>query len=119
MGANANRLLQFISETAEGGMVDPVVWRTFLEQFGGANQPLRGQLIGLQLLSEIALIVGKPQLAIDTLEEADRHGLMDVIILDKCPLYEQLQPLRAYRAIRDSVSARAARVLAAFRSTAG
>src|SRR5262249_33703624 len=115
----ASRLLEFIATAADTGTLDADVWRTFVGKFGGTGQPLRGQLMGLQLLSEIALVLGDAKLSIETLAEAERLGLVDIVMLDKCPLYEQVTSSAAFRQIRDRVAARAARVLAAFRSTAG
>ncbi|MBX3157159.1 MAG: protein kinase [Deltaproteobacteria bacterium] len=119
MGAQASRLIAFVSRAAETGMADPAIWQTFISHFGGSGTPVRGQLMGLQLLSEVALVLEKPEFALDALVQADRIGLIDVVVLDKCPLYEGIQAVREFRLIRDSVSARAQRVLAAFRSTAG
>jgi eukaryotic-like serine/threonine-protein kinase len=117
MGTYASRLLEFVAQAASTGNIDAETWRMFVAKFGGTGQPLRSQLMGLQLLSELALVLGDPMLSIDTLEEADRLGLIDVVVLDKCPLYERVSAETSFRRCRDRVASRASRVLAAFRAT--
>ncbi|MBS1121133.1 MAG: hypothetical protein H6Q90_3361 [Deltaproteobacteria bacterium] len=114
-----NKLIHFISGAAQSDLIDPALWQRFLDDFGGAEKPVRGQLLGLQLLSEIALIVRKPELAFEALEAAEQMGLIDIVILDKCPLFGPVAAHPRFKAIRDRVAQRAAAVLAAFRSTAG
>jgi len=120
MGNHASKLVTFISAAAESGMVEPDVWQQFLSVFGGSNDlPIRGQLMGLQILAEIALVLGKHELALDTLEQADRMGLLDIVVIDKCPLFDAVANLPRFRVLRQRVAVRAVGVLAAFRSTAG
>ena len=120
MGNHASKLVTFISAAAESGMVEPDVWQQFLSVFGGSNDlPIRGQLMGLQILAEIALVLGKHELALDTLEQADRMGLLDIVVIDKCPLFDAVADFPRFQALRQRVAVRAVRVLAAFRSTAG
>ena len=101
------------------GKLDPVVLRGFTSKFGGADRPLRNQIMGLQLLAEVAMVLGNPDVTFDMLEHADSLGLCAVFVLDRCPLCEPLLEQRRFRQIRDKVGARAAAVLAAYRSTAG
>jgi len=119
MGARASQLANFISMAADSELSDPQILENFLGAFGGPERAHRPQLIGLQLLSEIALALDRPELALDTLEQADRLGLIDVVVLDHCPLFESLAIHPRFRSIRARVADRAANVLAAFRSTAG
>ena len=119
LGPYAGRLLEVVSQAAETGHIDRAVWPMFLQVFGGAGRPLRGQLMGLQLLSEIALVLGNPEAAIDALEVADRMGLIDIVVLDRCPLFDRVHDEPRFQALRGRVAERAARVLAAFRSAAG
>ncbi len=119
MGTAATRLIEYISNAANAGRVDSALWRDFVDQFGGLHKPVRTQLMGLQLLAELAFILDREDLGLETLEEAERLGLMDVVILDKCPVFERVANHPRFRQIRSRVADRAGEVLAAFRSTAG
>jgi hypothetical protein len=44
---------------------------------------------------------------------------MDVVVLEKCILFDRVRSSVRFQRLRDSVADRAARVLAAFRATAG
>jgi hypothetical protein len=80
---------------------------------------MRMQVLGLQLMTETALALGSPDLALRALAKAADFGLIDITWLDGCPLFSPLAPDLRWRVIRDEVAERAARVLAAFRSAAG
>jgi serine/threonine-protein kinase len=116
MGPQASRLLTFITQAAESQMIDPTVWKQFLAVFGGADRPIRSQLIGLQVVAELALTLDRTDLALETLDQAEKLGLMDVVVLDRCPLFDRVVNEGRFRALRKRVAQRAADVLAAFRS---
>jgi len=118
MGGNAGRLMEFLRDAVGNGVADPEAGRKLMTMFGGDGRPLRNQLIGMQLLAEIALVVGQEPLALDTLAAAEQIGLMDVVILDRCPLFDTVSDTARLREIRDRVATRAARVLHAFRALA-
>jgi hypothetical protein len=67
----------------------------------------------------IAILLGHDDLAIRALGRATDIGLIDVTWLDGCPLFAEVAGDLRWRAIRDEVARRAARVLAAFRAAAG
>jgi hypothetical protein len=71
------------------------------------------------VLSEIAIVLDQDEFAFETLEHADRLGLIDIVVLEKCPLFERVQHVSRFREIRERVRQRASKVLAGFRSTAG
>jgi eukaryotic-like serine/threonine-protein kinase len=119
MGNQTSRLIDYIHEVAASGTLEPDAWREFLIRFGGPDVPHRNQLIGLQVLAELALMIGDHALAYDTLEEADQLGLIDVFVLDRCPVFRPLTGERRFVTLRDRVRTRAGKVLAAFRSTSG
>ena len=119
MGASASRLVAYISEAAVGSGLDEESWRGFLREYSGHGKPERGQLMGLQLMAEISIVYGLDDMALEVLEEAGRCNLMDVVVLDKCPLFDRVRLQPRFKRVRDEVADRAARVLAAFRATAG
>jgi serine/threonine-protein kinase len=116
MGDSAGRIVTFMQHVTTTGEFDGTAWRAFVAAFSGVDRPVRAQLMGLQLLTEIATIFGQPQPALDALDEAARRGLMDIVWLDQCPLFADASLDPAFQAIRGQVAARAARVLDAFRS---
>ena len=119
LGAEAGRLVRFIRSAAESGALDLTSWRSYLVGFEASDRPLRGRIMGLQLLTELALGFGHYDSAVETLERADQLGFMDLVVLDRCPLFEPLATAPQFLAVRARVADRAQRVLAAFRSTAG
>jgi hypothetical protein len=94
----------------------PETWHNVQQAFTDTDHPVRQQLMGLQLLTEIALVRREPELALEPLAIAARTGLMDIVWLDHCPLLVQLADDARYTPIRAQVADRATRVLAAFRS---
>ncbi|MDQ3369735.1 MAG: hypothetical protein M3680_30300, partial [Myxococcota bacterium] len=118
-GAPANFLLQFLSAIAQTRVVDEQVWRQFITGYGGPGRPQRGQLMGLQLLSEMALVLGYDATAIQTLEQADAINFIDITALDRCPLYDRIATEPRFIAVRERTATRAATVLAALRAAAG
>jgi hypothetical protein len=119
LGPYASQMVKIVSHAADTGHIERDAWPMFVRVFGGAGRPQRGQLMGLQMLTEIALVLGNTEAALDTLEAADRMGLFDVVVLDRCPLFDRLVGDPRFQALRGQVAERAARVLAAFHSTAG
>jgi serine/threonine protein kinase len=117
MGEGATKISEFMRDLATTGAIDPTAWKRFLAMFSGADQPVRQQLMGLQLLTEGSLIFDRCEIALDTLEIAAQRGLMDRVWLDHCPLFLKLAKEPRYVPIRARVAERAARVYAAFRST--
>jgi hypothetical protein len=122
MNQQASRLIDYVARIADTGLhekfSDRATWQPFLETFGGPDRPHRSQLMGLQMLAEVALVLGNDSASIDTLEVADRMGLLDIVVLDRCPLFDRVTGEARFQVVRGRVAERAARVLAAFRSTA-
>jgi hypothetical protein len=119
MMRHANRLMAFANDIALTGRIDAAHWEELTLALEGTDRPIRNQLMGLQLLAEMALALGHPDLAIATLERADSFGLIDIFVLHHCPLFEPIADTPRFRRVVESVRNRAAGVLAAFRSTAG
>lgn len=116
IGQQGDRLLRFMNELARNDHPPLEIWRSVQDAFTDNDHPARQQLMGLQLLAEVALVRHEPQLALEPLAIAATKGLMDLVWLDHCPLFAQLAGEPRYVPIRAQVAERAARVLAAFRS---
>jgi hypothetical protein len=78
-------------------------------------QPHRMQVIGLQLMAEIAVAIDEHELALRALGHAADMGLLDVTWLDGCPLFTRFAHDLSWRILRDDIARRADRALAAFR----
>nr|HEX4312623.1 protein kinase [Kofleriaceae bacterium] len=116
MGEHAVAILHFLRQ---GGDLDMVAWQRFIDSYrAGADRPLRPQLMGLQLVTECALLVNQIDIAWKTLAQAEQLGLMDVVWLDNCPLVARFIGSRRLAELRDRVDLRAKRVLAAFAEAA-
>lgn len=116
VGQQGDRLLRFMNELARDAHPAPETWRAVQAAFSDDDHPTRQQLMGLQLLAEVALVRREPEVALEPLAIAARKGLMDIVWLDHCPLFVQLADDARFAPIRSQVAERAARVLAAFRS---
>jgi serine/threonine-protein kinase len=118
LSETANRVGDVITIAAREGRLDPALVQTYLaSSVGGVDRPARQQLIGLQLIVEIALVLDQDQLALDALATTIDNGLIDVVWLDHCPLFNTVARTDAFVALRERVAARAQRVHLAFRST--
>ncbi|MEO6772510.1 MAG: protein kinase [Kofleriaceae bacterium] len=117
MGEGASKIAEFMTQLAVTGTVRADAWQRFLAMFTGADQPQRQQLMGLQLLTEGALMFDRFEVALDTLSVAASRGLMDRVWMDHCPLFVKIAQQPRYLALHDQVARRAERVLAAFRAT--
>ena len=116
MGQAASDITTFAEHALHSGEIEPAVWNRFLTGIAASEHPYRGRLIALQMLAEIALVLGKHEHALDALELAARIGLSDIVVLDRCPLFDPLAAHPRFKLVRAGVAARAAEVLAAFRS---
>ncbi|HEY6039505.1 MAG TPA: FlgO family outer membrane protein, partial [Kofleriaceae bacterium] len=117
MGEGASKIAEFMTQLAVTGTVHTGAWQQFLAMFSGVDQPQRQQLMGLQLLTEGALMFDRYEVALDTLSVAASRGLMDRVWLDHCPLFLKIAKQPRYHDLRGQVAQRAQRVLAAFRAT--
>jgi eukaryotic-like serine/threonine-protein kinase len=115
----AGPLLAFFQHTTATGHLDLALWNQLDQRVARPDRPLRMQVMGLQLMAEMALVLGSHDLAIRALAKAADFGLIDITWLDGCPLFSPLTADLRWRVIRNEVAVRAAGVLAAFRSAAG
>ncbi len=97
------------------GKVERAQWERLIALYADPTRPRRGSILGLQVMAETAGLHGEPDLALASLEAAADTGLSDVVWIDRCPLLDGLDPVR-FTPIRVQVAARAARVLARFRT---
>jgi len=116
---NAGYLIAFLRHTTTTGQLDLDQWNHLDQLFTRPDRPRRMQVISLQLMSEIAILLGRHDLALRALGKAADMGLIDVVWLDACPLFAPFTGDLRWRAIRDEVALRASRVLAALRTTSG
>ncbi len=117
LSETANKIGELL-DAAVKGVVELDVWRRFIATFTTSDRPVRQQILGLQLIAEIAVLVHNHEIALEALSHASRFGLLDVVWLDRCPLFSELYETAGFATIRSEVAARAQRTLAAFRSTA-
>ncbi len=118
LGLTATSVFRLMSHVASTGAMDPAMWKAFRDQPHNARQPLRQYLLRFQLIAELSLLIGDYQVSLEALEKCAQAGLFDVTWLDHCPLFMGLAARSGFNAVRRIVAARAARVLAAYRSAA-
>jgi hypothetical protein len=116
MGDQANRIVRIMAEATRGDGLTDEQWAKIIRGFTEETRPVRQQLMGQQLLIEVALVKGEHERALDLLALAAKTGLMDVVWLDRCPLFIPVIDHPRYAPLRAEVGQRAERVLAALRS---
>jgi serine/threonine-protein kinase len=82
-----------------------------------AGRALRRPIFFRQLSAEIAAFCGRIGPALDAIESADELGLIDVVWIDRCPLFAAFDAEERFGAARERVRARAAAVLEALERT--
>ena len=78
-----------------------------------AGRALRRPIFFRQLSAEVAAYCGMIDAAVAAVESADELGLIDIVWVDRCPLFAILDGDERFSAARERVRARAAAVLAA------
>jgi serine/threonine-protein kinase len=115
----AARLFAFFHRVSQVGAVEPAAWDALEQAFDRRDRPARMQINGFQLMSEISIVLGYPDLGLRALGKAAEHGLVDITWLTHCPVFRPFTDDLRWRAAHDEVAQRAARMLAAFRAAAG
>lgn len=110
----AGHLLAFFLRATTTGVLDLAHWARMIEMFTQRDQPHRMQVLGLQLMAEVAVVLDHGDLALRALGHAADMGLVDVTWLDGCPLFTRFAADLAWLALRDEIARRADGVLAAF-----
>ena len=116
---NVNPAVAIVHDCVLANELLPERWAEALNAFSD-ERPARTKVLGFQIMAEIALVFDRPALAIEALRLSSNNGLIDITWLDRCPLFDDAFTSEPeWKAIHDDVSARAARVLAAFRAAGG
>ncbi len=116
LGPEAATVIELLRAALVAPTSDLPAWRNLASRTVNPNRALRPQLFAVQLLAEGAAFLRRDALAIDSIDQATRLGLIDIVWVDHCPLFEPLRGLPAFREVRDRVASRAERVRTAMRS---
>ena len=114
-GENSTEILTFVRRSLDQDGVDVQSWSTLCALFASGVRPRRAAFLGFQILAEIAGLFDDPERALEAMAAGAAIGLVDVVWIDRCPLFATLDPVRL-RPIRDQIAANAARILGAYRS---
>jgi len=117
MGDNATSVMDLVASSIAGN-VDTARWATIPEMYSGHDRPRRQQLLGLQMVSEMATVLGKHDVARDTLRQAVALGLIDTYWLGHCPLFVPFHDDSWFSEIRQGVADSASRVVTSFTAIA-
>lgn len=115
----AASLLAFFQRASQTGDFDTAQWSALEQALTRPERPVRSQLMGLQLMTELSLVLDHHDLALRALGKAADAGLIDITWLRGCPLFAPITGDLRWRVIHDAVEQRAAAMLAAFRAAAG
>jgi serine/threonine-protein kinase len=116
MGQGASKMIAMLAEAASTGEIDLDRVMLVAEKLGGPQRPRRQQILPLQLVSEVALLLDRDDVAQIALRRAADIGLIDIYWLDACPIFMRLGASAWFSTIRSDVRASAASVLASFRA---
>src|SRR5262249_28383551 len=120
MGQSASRMLGFIAHAAATGELELDSVARLTAKLSGGDRPRRQQILPLQLMAEVAVVLGREDVAQLALRNAADIGLIDLYWLDACPVCVSVGATTWFAEIRSDVRAFAANVLASFRAaTAG
>jgi serine/threonine protein kinase len=97
-----------------GASFEAAKFRAMLAQVAHVDRSRRIQLVALQRATETLALVGQDDLAIEIFDQAAGLGLIDIVWVDRCPLFTELRAHPAWQATRARVATRAAAVRAAF-----
>jgi len=111
-----DHLMDAIRQMLIAGDVDPPTWRALLAANDSPTRPMRSRMMSMQILSEVAMANGKPDLARSGLEQVAALGLIDVVWLRRCPLWSSIAGEPWFGAVVAQTAARAQQVGAAYRS---
>ncbi|MBL0214499.1 MAG: protein kinase [Myxococcales bacterium] len=112
---NSTEAVTFVVSSLRSGNIDRAHWERLMNLYADPTRPRRASILGLQIVAETSSLHHEPDLALASLAAAADAGLSDVVWIDRCPLLDGLDPVR-FTPIRAQVAARAARVLARFRT---
>ena len=115
-GTVTTALVAFTRTWVEHRTFDAPEWSRLIDVVLPATTPTRMQMIYLQRATEMALMLEQPVTAFESLEKAVAVGLIDVVWLDRCPLFDGVRHDRHFIAARAIVAARAAGMLSAYRT---
>ncbi len=102
-----------ITDLALTGEISPAL-RGLADAWGKvAGRALRRPIFFRQLSAEVAAFCGQTDAALDAIESADELGLIDLVWMDRCPLFATYDADARFCAARDRVRARANAVRAA------
>jgi hypothetical protein len=84
-------------------------------QAQGHDGGIRRRAYSLQMEAEVEAYVGSPEAALRALQRASEADLVDVVWMDRCPLFGGLRGMPAFSALRAQVKQRADEILEAYR----
>jgi tetratricopeptide (TPR) repeat protein len=103
-----------LAAAAQHRRLDPELLTFFAYTEADRQAPRRRQLFFDQLHAELAAWCGRFDDALDALDHAAHHGLLDAFWLDRCPLLQPLGSSPRYQRLRTTVAQRADRVRPAY-----
>jgi hypothetical protein len=107
--------MEILSRFSLESTFDEAMWRDAMHRLAHNELSSRQRLVTCQRAIEAAVLLGRPEEALETLGLANRSELLDVNWIDRCPLFRGFVDPR-WRAQREILAARAGRVLAALRA---
>jgi serine/threonine-protein kinase len=109
------KLMNLLYSGIQSSPSDPV-WRAEFRKFidAAAMRPI-AKRFPCQLMAEVEAYLGNPTLALDWIAEASEHEFADIVWIDRVPIFESLRSDPRFPALRATIAARAAVLLAAWR----
>ncbi|MBL0220449.1 MAG: protein kinase [Myxococcales bacterium] len=101
------------------GAFEEEPWLAHLHELSAADQPHRTQLASFQRMVEVSALMEQEHATHQGLRLGSRHGLLDVLWVEHCPLLAPFATAPWMIELKDEIRGRARAVLKAFRAANG
>jgi hypothetical protein len=78
------------------------------------RRAMRARALVAQVGAEIAMNQGDEEAALAALRAADEANVFDLLLVDRCPLFDPLRERPEFQTVRSSIAARAQAIIAAY-----
>ncbi len=113
--AFGNEIATVVRRWRSERVFDRVLWDATLAQLMSPERPKRMQLTVFQRAIELAALCEQHEAALSAFQSATERGLTDLVWANRCPLFARYQAEPRWKAGRELIEARAARVFAVLR----
>jgi eukaryotic-like serine/threonine-protein kinase len=109
-------LTRGVQKIVATGEVHAPEWHALFDEMAAPHRPVRGKAMWMQILAEVAMANGRPDLARYALERTAAIGLIDITWLERCPLWRPITGEPWFAAVVAQTATRAQQVATGYRA---